>query len=188
MKKTKPTLLGYVIYAYYNKFRMNNYDALSECERFSDIYLINRFDPAVKMKTNKNISVTYDNYTIVSDVFKTFCESQNYRGIEFITLPNSSGLYWFKINNMLEWDPEDEGVRFLNYSEECKGYEEIIGANPFHLKIREPVPDGFFRSDLCFGGFQNKFPLNIIGIETKRKLKEACIKGIDGSEIFDRYL
>lgn len=187
MEKNKKILLGYVIFAYDNKFRMNSYSAINECEKYSDIYSINRFNPAVKIKTKKDISVTYDNYTIVSDVFKTFCESQNYPGLEFITLANSPGLYWFKINNVLEWDPNDEGVRFLNYSEECKGYEEIIGATPFHLKIKEPVPDGFFRSDLCFGSFQNKFPLKIIGIETKRKLKEAGFKGIDDSEIFDKY-
>jgi hypothetical protein len=180
-------LFGYLIFSSDNKFHMNGNINLNECDRYSDTYTINRFDPNVKIKTKKNISCTYDNFTIVSEQFKLFCENGEYEGLEFVILPNSPGYYWFKIQTVIELDPEDRGIRFINYNEQCKGYEEIIGATPAYLKDKKLIPDGFFRSDICFGSFQNKFPLNIIGIETMKKIKAAGFKGIDFSEIKDKY-
>jgi len=160
---------------------------LSACDRCRDIYTINKVDPTIKIKTNKPISSTYDNFTIVSDEFKVFCENEGYEGLEFVGLQNSPGIYWFKMHNEIEFDQNVPGLRFINYSEECKGYEEVIGANPVYLKKQELIPDGFFRTDLCFGSFESKFPLMIIGIETLKKIKAAGFKGLDTSEIKDKY-
>ncbi|TFF33956.1 hypothetical protein [Mucilaginibacter psychrotolerans] len=165
---------------------------LNECDKYSDIYTINRIDPEIKIKTKKPISSTYDNFTIVSDQFKAFCEQEGYEGLEFVTLPKSPGLYWLKIHNVIELDKKGRrigaiGIEFINYNEQCKGYEEVIGASPVFLKIKELIPDGFFRTDLCFGSFANKFPPILIGIETMKKIKSAGFKGIDASEIKDKY-
>jgi len=178
---------GYVIFSYDNKNSMYRNLKLSECDKYSDNYTINRIDPNIKIRTKKDISTTYDNFTIVSKQFKEFCEDRRYKGLEFVVLPSSPGFYWLKIHNIIELDPEDKGIRFINYNEKCKGYEEIIGATPVYLKKKEIISDGFFRSDLCFGSFQNKSPIKIIGIETMEKIKKAGFKGIDGSEIKDNY-
>ena len=185
-------LLGYVIFSYDNKYSMYRNLKLNECDKYSDIYTINRIDIEIKIKTKKNISCTYDNFTIVSEQFKEFCERENYSGLEFVVLPSSPGLYWFKIYNVIELDEKAhiEGfsaVRFINYNEQCKGYEEIIGATPAWLKVKEIIPDGFFRSDLCFGSFASKAPLKIVGVETMKKIKAAGFKGLDTSEIKDKY-
>jgi len=180
-------LLGYAIIIYDNKYSMYRNIKLDECAKYSDNYIINRIDPDIKIKTKKDISSTYDNFTIVTDQFKMFCETEKYEGLEFVTLPNSPGYYWFKIHNVIELDPQDHGIRFINYNEQCQGYEEIIGAYPVHLKVKELIPDGFFRTNLCFGSFETKTPIEMIGIATKQKLKIASIKGIDTSEIKDKY-
>ncbi|MDB5138531.1 MAG: hypothetical protein JWR12_447 [Mucilaginibacter sp.] len=180
-------LLGYVVFSHDNKHSMYRNLKLNECDKYSDTYTINRIDPGIKIRTKKPISSTYDNFTIVSDQFKTFCEDQKYEGLEFVILPNSPGLYWFKIHNIIEYDIENCNVRLINYSDKCRGYEEIIGATPACLKIKELIPDGFFRTDICFGSFQSKSPLKVIGLETRQKLKMAGIKGLDLSEILDKY-
>jgi hypothetical protein len=180
-------LLGYVIFSYGNKLSMYRNIKLNECDRYSDTYTINRIDPNFKIKTNKHITSTYDNFTIVSEQFKTFCESEKYDGLEFMILPKSPGFYWFKIHNIIKFDAEAYGTRFINYNKQCDGYEEIIGATPACLKVKELIPDGFFRTDICFGSFANKFPLKIVGIKTQQKIKGAGFKGIDWDEVMDKY-
>jgi len=185
-------VLGYVIFSFYNKNRMYRNLKLKECDRYSDIYTIDRTDTEINIKTKKHISCTYDLFTIVSDQFKSFCEQQGYEGLEFVTLPKSPGLYWFKIHNVIELDEKGHkigfsAIRFINYSEQFNGYEEVIGATPAFLKVKKLIPDGFFRSDLCFGSFAAKAPLQIIGVETMKKLKAAGFKGMDTSEIMDKY-
>ena len=185
-------VLGYVIFSYDSKYCMYRNLKLNECDRYSDIYTINRIDPEIKIKTKKHISCTYDNFTIVSDQFKTFREQEGYEGLEFVTLPKSPGFYWFKIHKVIELDENGHrigfsGIQFINYSEKCRGYESIIGVSPVFLKIKGLIPDGFFRSDLCFGGYAAKTPAQIIGIETMKNLKAAGFKGMDTSEILDKY-
>ncbi|MGN6398283.1 MAG: hypothetical protein ACTHMI_22110 [Mucilaginibacter sp.] len=157
------------------------------CDRYKDIYSINKIDPVIKIRTKKPISSTYDNFTIVSEQFKAFCETEGYRGLEFVVLPNSPGLYWFKIHNIIQYDSGSKGLRFINYNKECRGYEEVIGANPVYLKTKELIPDGFFRTDLCFGSFERKFPLMLVGTDTMKKIKSAGFKGLDISEVKDVY-
>lgn len=180
-------LLGYALIIYDNKYSMYRNLKLAKCAKYSDNYSINLIDPSIKIRTKKHISSTYDNFTIVSDQFKAFCEHEKYAGLEFVVLPNSPGFYWFKIQNIIEFDSEAYGTRFINYNEQCQGYEEIIGADPACLKVKELIPDGFFRTDLYFGSFATKTPLEMVGIETRQKLIAAGFKGIDFNEIFDKY-
>ncbi|ANI90691.1 hypothetical protein A9P82_08520 [Arachidicoccus ginsenosidimutans] len=161
---------------------------LNQCSKYSNIYELNAINPTYSNKKRKvNVSCTYDGFTIVSDVFKAFCEAEEYSGLEFITLPNSPGFYWFKINNVVEYDTVRRETRFINYSEECQGYEEIIGATPVCLKCNIPLANGFFRSDVCFGSYAGKSPIEMVGIETKQKLSAAGFKEIFFKEILDKY-
>jgi hypothetical protein len=180
-------ILGYDFYCYDNKKRMFKNIKLDKCAMYSDIYTINQIDPLFKIKTKKHLSTTYDGFKIVSEAFKSFCENENYSGLEFVVLPNSTGFYWFKTNNIIEYDSQSYGIRFINYNKECKGYEEIIGASPVYLKNPLPIPDGFFRTDICFGSFESKSPVILVGVKTLKKLKNAGFKGIDSSEILDKY-
>jgi len=180
-------IFGYVLFAYSNDKSMFKDLILNKCDKYSDIYTINRVSPSFKLKTQKPISTTHDHFTIVSEDFKNFCLNENYTGLEFVNLPSAPGFYWFKIHNTILLNPEDKGIRFINFNSDCNGYEEIIGATPAYLKIEEKISDGFFRSDICFGSYETKTPLKIIGIETMEKLKKKGFKGIYGSEIKPIY-
>ncbi|MES2112738.1 MAG: hypothetical protein V4577_28560 [Bacteroidota bacterium] len=160
---------------------------LNECDKYRNTYAINKIDPAIRIKTKKDFSSTYDNLTIVTEQVKSFCANEGYEGLEFMELPNSPGFYWFKIHNIIEFDAEAYGTRFINYSRQCEGYEEIIGATPACLKVKKEICDGFYRTDISFGSFATKAPLEIIGTKTKEKLTAAGFKGIDYIEIYDKY-
>ncbi|WP_325564660.1 hypothetical protein [Pedobacter sp.] len=180
-------LLGFVLVIYDNKCNMYKKLELNECDKYKDTYTINRIDPTIKIKTKRAFSSTYDNLTIVTEQVKSFCTNEGYEGLEFIELPNSPGFYWFKIHNIIEFDAEAYGTRFINYNKQCEGYEEIIGATPACLKVKEEIRDGFFRTDISFGSFATKAPLEIIGPMTKEKLKASGFTGIDYNEIYDKY-
>ena len=176
--------------------------------KYSNIYEINQIDPAIRIKMKRDISYTYDNFCIVSEKFKAFCQNEKYVGLEFVLLPQSPGFYWFKVNTILEYNIDAKGrlfinydslyeapnidlkerrIKFINYNEQYDGYEEIIGAHPVCLKTQTPLPDGFFRTDLCFGSYATKHPLYIVGEITRKKLKQAGFKEIDFDKILNEY-
>jgi len=78
-------VLGHVIFSFDNKYSMYRNLKLNECDRYSDIYTINKIDPEIKIKTKKHISCTYDNFTIASDQFKAFCV---FTGLKYIKCLN----------------------------------------------------------------------------------------------------
>lgn len=180
-------LLGYTLNIQDNDHYMFTNIVLNPCSTYSNIYDLNIIDPNFKFKKKKNISSTYDSFTIVSEKFKSFCKTEKYTGLEFVELPKSPGFYWFKIHNVIEYDIEARKTQFLNYSEECKGYESIIGANPACLKRRVSLSDGFYRSDIFFGSYAGKHPLEMVGEPTKQKLKTAGFKEIYFEKILDEY-
>ncbi len=179
-------ILGYTIDGADNGYSMYENIRLKECDIYSNVYDINLIDPAIKIRCVKDISSTYDGLVIVSERFKKFCLDENYHGLEFILLPKSPGLFWFKVNNIIKFDKEARKTRFLNYNIECDGYKEIIGANPACIK-NKIIEDGFFRSDIFFGSNEGKSPLYFIGKKTKEKLETAKIKDINFGIILDEY-
>ncbi len=161
---------------------------LDPCARYGNIYDHKIINPGFKVPNRgKNISTTYEGYTIVSEKFKAFCETGGYKGIEFLSLPGSPGFYWFLVNNILVFDFEARGTEFLNFSEKCKGYEEVIGATPVCLREPAILEDKFYRTDLFFGSFEGKSPVYMVGEETKKKLLAAGFREIYFEEIHDRY-
>ena len=181
-------VLGYVIIDPDNEDYMFENIAQNKCADFSNIYDLNQVSSSFQFKKKKyNISSTYEGFKIVSEKFKQFCEKEKYRGLEFVVLPKSHGFYWFKINNIVEYDVDARKTQFINYNKECNGYEEIIGATPACLKNKTPLQDAFFRTDICFGSFAGKSPLEIVGEMTMKKLKAAGFKEIYFEEILDEY-
>lgn len=181
-------VLGYVIDVPDIKRDMLAGLKLAECAKYSNIYDLNQIDANFRVKSIRyNISGTYDGFVIVSAKFKQFCESEKYTGLNFILLPNAPGFYWFKVSNIIEFDTKMRKTKFLNYNSTCKGYEEIIGANPVYLKNPVLLLEGFFRTDICFGSFAGKSPLYLTGEVTKKKLLAAGFKEIFFEKILDKY-
>lgn len=178
--------LGYVLSPPDNGEYMFYKLEIDECTKYRNIYDTNKIDPEFRVFKKKDITETYDGYKIVSNRFKLFCETEGYENLEFISL-STPGFYWFKVNNIINYDGKARGTQFINYSEYCNGYEEIIGATPACLKNKSIIPDNFFRTDICFGSYHRKSPLYIIGQETKNKLKAAGFKEIYFEKILDKY-
>ena len=161
---------------------------LKDCDRYSNIYDINLLNPSSRIKKLKGgVGGTYDGFIIVDERFKQFCEIERYLNLEFMPILNSIGFYWFKVYNIVVYDAEARGTRFLNYHTDYKGYEEIIGANPVYLKSKEPLADSFYRTDICFGSYAGKMPLYLVGCETKEKLEANGFGEINFEEILDEY-
>jgi len=171
-----------------NDYNMFEDVELDECAKYKDIYTLNVIDPRREFKNIKSsLSSTYDNFVIVDGKFKKFCEQEGYPGLQFVELNGSQKYYWFKLENVIAFDPVGRETRFIGYNEKCNGYEEVIGATPAYLKERTLLPDGFFRTDLCFGSYATKGPLYVVGVETKRKIEAAGFKNIDFEKVLDEY-
>jgi hypothetical protein len=179
--------LGYALIFPDNKETMFADIPKEECWKFSNIYSINKIDPLKKINSKKNLSATYDGFVIVTDVFKAFCEQHGYPGLQFVPLPASPGKYWFKLEQVLEFDVNARGTKFVNYDETCQGYEEIVGATPACLVEKKEIGEGFFRSDVCFGGREGKWPVYMIGEKTMQLLKKSGFKELVFKEIHDVY-
>lgn len=181
-------IIGYLMWGRSNKYNMFEDVELDECAKYKDIYTLNVIDPLREFKNIKSsVSQTYDGFVIVDEKFKNFCEKGKYPGLQFVELNGRQKYYWFKLENIVAFDAEGRETRFIGYSEKCNGYEEIIGSAPAYLKEKKLLPDGFFRTDLCFGSYAGKFPLYVVGVETKRKMEAAGFKNIDFEKILDEY-
>jgi hypothetical protein len=181
-------LLGYCISVPDNDHYMYENMKLPDCARYMDVYSINMYDPNFKFKKRKvNISETWDGFIIVSEIFKRFCEKEKYAGLEFISLPLTNKFYWLKVNNIKDYDTEAAKTRFLYYNKECKGYGGVYGANPVCLKEKILLDDNFYRTDICFGDYEKKSPLYLVGEGTKLKLKNVGFKEISFEKILDEY-
>lgn len=96
-------------------------------------------------KKHANLLATYDDYLIVSQKMKDFCELNQYEDVEFIALPESSGFYYFTVHKVYELDYEKQKTKFINYRNCCGNYDEIIGSSFFTKKGFSMETDDFIR-------------------------------------------
>lgn len=181
-------ILGYSINVPDNDHYMYEKLMLPSCAKYKDVYSINMLDPAFKFKKRKpNISTTWDGFLIVSELFKKFCQEENYSGLQFVTLPAAINFYWLKVHNIKKFDAEARKTQFLDYSEKCKGYGGVYGATPVCLKDKAELTDNFYRTDISFGDYEKKSPIYLVGEATKQKLKNAGFKEVYFEKILDEY-
>lgn len=138
-------------------------------------------------RSNFNWSNTYDGGTIVSQKFRDFCLRNNYEGLEFYPLKKQKELYLFKCSIITKFDIDRRQTKFEEYKEECKMYNSIAGAHPICLKSNKVLSDGFYSTDIKFGGGYEQSPILIIGVDTYNKLKIEQFKDIDFEPILDEY-
>jgi len=55
------------------------------------------------------------------------------------------------------------------------------------LKIKEPLEEGFYRTDISYGTGAGKSPVEMVSERTKSELKAAGFKEISYREILDKY-
>jgi len=148
-------ILGYLMVAPDNDSYMNPEMYESNICKCLD-YIKNRhlhLNPNFELvKKSYDISSTYDSYLIVSNRFREFCLNQEYLGISFYPIPNYPDNFYFDIQRIVRYDAKRRETRFLEYNSECEEYNEVVGATPVCLVDNQTLPDGFFRTDIEFGG------------------------------------
>lgn len=141
------------------------------CGRKIDPTFINREFRAGKRK--RDITGTYDGYTIVSARFREFCKQQQWPGMKFVPLPADKDFFVLQLSKILPFDAERSETRFEKPCPKCRAFYDVVGATPGYLRgISKPIKEGFFRSDLEFASGPEQSPLIIVGVETAQKLKE----------------
>jgi hypothetical protein len=114
-------VLGYVLGFPDNHYNMFQGVALPECAKYSDIYSLNTVGSGLGLKPRNTISYTYDGFVIVKEEFKMFCQAEQYLGLEFVELVGAPGVYWFKTQNIVEFDAQGRKTRYVDYSPKCNG-------------------------------------------------------------------
>jgi hypothetical protein len=124
-------------------------------------------------------STTYDGHYIVSERFRQFCRRQKYTGLEFGQFKNDPNHFDLQVEPVIPFDAKRRETRFIKLCQVCGNYESVVGAYPSYLKCSDPLPDGFYRSDLLFASGDEKHPVFYVGAETKEKLKRARLTGLE---------
>lgn len=124
------------------------------------------------------MSTTYDGATIVSRAFRDFCEQQGYSDLEFREFKDDPSNFHFVVQRTLAYDYTRRGTKFDKFCEECRNYKSVVIAHPAMLLLAEPLADAIYGSDLLFGSGDAKHRLIIVGVETRRKMRERGLKGI----------
>ncbi len=173
-------ILGYYLYGADNNSYMLDGLNFNKCPKCKNKF-INEINPDFNLKIKDfDFSFTYDGFIIVSNRFKKFCDSNNYKNLRFTTLTLEKGFYVFEPLQVLKFDANKRGTRFINFCCSCNRYNEIIGATPVFLEKQSlPLEDSFYRTDLIFGSGNEKAPIIILGRETHKKLKSKNLIGLD---------
>jgi len=145
------------------------------------------FNPSYEAGNSKaDFAATFDGFWIVSLRFKEFCLAEEYKDLSFGEFEKDKKHFNFGVSRIVEFDALKRQTRFENFCSACGNYESVIGATPSYLLISDVLKDGFYRSDLLFGSGDEKHPLIFVGIETKAKLENTGLIGLEFSEAFGK--
>lgn len=135
---------------------------------------------------NWDIGVTYDGYDIVSKALRDYCRSNDWQGITFVPLPADPDFFVVRLTRVLRFDADRRGTRFEKLCPSCGKYNSVAGATPVYLRdIKEPIADGFFRTDVEFGSAHEQGPLMLVGVRTAEQLRKKGFRNCDLEPIND---
>jgi len=183
-------LIGYSLGIYDNKSYMNQnmygVDICNCIDHVKNRYL--HLNPNFKLKNRRaDISVTYDSFVIVSPRFKEFCTDNKYESVSFYDLANYKDRFYMEIFNVVSVDTKRREIDYYEYNSVCNEYNEIIGAHPVCLINKTPLERGFYRTDIEFGRGYAKSSIEVVDVETGKKLKAENFKGLYLDEVLTEY-
>ena len=149
----------------------------SGCRRKLDSNWIN---PTFRVKNRKrDITATYDGYTLVSERFRSIWEKYGHAGAIFRALPADPYFFALGSNQILEFDSAWRKTRFEDYCSICKAFATVVGANPVRLKnITDPLAPGLYRTDIEFASDIEQHPLMIVDPLSYSILKAERLVGL----------
>lgn len=164
----------------------DNDERFPQCPRCHMYYGL-PYDPDFRPRKKPYALVrTFERVPIASKDFREFCEKEKYTGIEFYPFNRTVESFCPKFTNTLDVDVTYREIKFDEYCQECQRYTNHWGVLPVFIKKDDAIiPDGFYRSDILIGN-KCHYPLLIIGLETRDKLKAARMMGFRYTPIYQR--
>ncbi len=118
-------------------------------------------------------------HVVVSERFRDFCVQNRYE-LAFYEVGKRRKRYELRAKRILRVDVERSQPYLAEFCTRCGNFECYLrGKGLFFENVNEPLPDGFYRTDLIWGCRAGKHPLIVVGVETKRKLVAAGLTGLD---------
>ncbi|MCC9166721.1 hypothetical protein [Pontibacter harenae] len=178
-------VLGYALFGQDNDSEMfNELDVLvkpSKCDGCGYRTEYQQINNLFKIKRKSfDLSYTYDGIAIASLRFKEFCNRNNYNNILFKELEGNLGFYQIIVHDKL--------IPFTanlveEFCDKCSQYRTVVDYKVDTERIIGPLQDGFYRSDLLFGGRMGKHdsplhPIIVVAPLTKEKMRKEKLKGL----------
>jgi hypothetical protein len=131
--------------------------------------------PAFRVKKRRrDITATYDGYTIISRRFLDLCVENGWGSDHVVPLPGDAQFYWLRPSRVLEFDGTT-----TKPCPQCHEFYDVIGPRPrFCEGLNRPLPEGFYRSDLEFGSGPEQRPTVVVGARTGDALFGAGLSGL----------
>ncbi len=124
----------------------------------------------VRPRKKWDVCSSYDNRTIVTERFKSWCEARQFEGLVFRQVCQTPPYFVFMPSRILRYDPRR--AVFDKKCAACGNYESVTIGGPLKLlDVRTPIETGFFRTDLEFGSRWEKTPMIIVGFRTRDAIK-----------------
>lgn len=136
-------------------------------------------DGVVLKKRRFDISCTYDSLEVVSQRFGDWYSENSFHGLRFDQLPDDPRFFRVRAVTAVPIDAKRRKVRFLKLCEKCGKYDSVVGGTPIFLKRGTKLRKrSFYRTDLEFGGRDQKHPIILCGTSVGEALLESNLKGL----------
>jgi len=195
MKQKDPPIIGYQLALHGNDTLMYRFDdeVLERCPvcGFRLSIFQHRPDYSTKQRLNGtgakrlDIAVTQDDQIIVSQAVRDFCIENEYEGLDFLSFENDRSHFQLKIERKLRIDRDRIKSQYGKMCPACERYNAVVTGWMFRnldyntynfFETNSPVDDGFYLGDIWYARVSTQFPIIVIGIETRAKLRAAGIK------------
>jgi hypothetical protein len=160
---------------------------LLNCCSLCNVPLARNVNPDFRLsKREYDISATYDGYFIVSNVFKEFCISNGFEGLNFYNLKFEADFcLLLDTDNVVYLDHERRGTKFDEYCQVCERYNSVAGGSPnFLKKSGQILLNTIYTSDILYGYKNSQHPLFIINLELYHLMKKENFKGIYFNDVY----
>lgn len=180
-----PDRIAYVLYGHNNdSYGLQFAVEFRRCSHCGELLERPFFLPNFQLTKKRDVSATYDGYTVVSQRFVDTWRECGGEGLIFIRLPSEIGYFLIDAERVIEFDAERRKTRFEKLKSCCNRYYAVAGATPAFLKHPETLNEReAVKTDLMFGGGDAKHPLIILPIKIGDLMKKAKLSGLDLSDV-----
>ncbi len=177
--------IAYVLYGHDNdSYGLESAIDLRRCSHCGELLERPFFLPNFQLKKKRDVSATYDGYTVVSQRFVDTWRECCGEGLVFTELPTENGYFLVDADRIVEFDAKRRKTRFEKHKSCCNRYSAVAGATPAFLKHPETLNDlEAVKTDIHFGGGDAKHPLIIIPMKIGDSMKKAKLSGLDLSDV-----